>query len=87
MFTQDFIYELREQIADAVYQRIKNEQQTAEVNKVRLNGVRGIAKFLGCTPKTAQSLKDKGLFPVYWIGKNLYAYSDEVEAGLKDRRR
>ena len=50
----------------------------------RLQGIRGIADYLGCSSKTAQSLKDRGLFPVYWTGKNLYAYSDEVESGLKD---
>jgi hypothetical protein len=51
--------------------------------RTRLNGIRGIAEFLDCSTRTAQELKDKNVFPVYWVGKNLYAYSDEVEAALK----
>jgi len=52
-------------------------------NRQKLSGIRGIAEYLHCSIRTAQALKDKGLFPVYWVGKNLYAYSDEVEAGIK----
>ncbi|GET19873.1 DUF3853 family protein [Prolixibacter denitrificans] len=56
-----------------------------KTNRQKLNGIRGIAKYLKCSVRTAQALKDKGLFPVYWVGKNLYAYSDEVEEGLKEK--
>lgn len=61
-------------------------QRIPNANQQKLNGIRGIAKYLKCSIRTAQALKDKNSFPVYWVGKNLYAYSDEVEAGLKDRR-
>ena len=64
----------------------KSTYSQTQSPRIKLSGIRGIAEYLDCSTRTAQELKDKGLFPVYWVGKNLYTYSDEVEAGLKDRR-
>lgn len=60
----------------------KEEPQKSQ--RIKLKGIRGIADHLGSSTRTVQKMKDKGLFPVYWVGKNLYAYSDEVEAGIKE---
>ncbi len=53
-------------------------------NRIKINGIRGIAKHLPCSSRTAQKLKDSGLFPVYWIGGRFFVYSDELEAGIRE---
>lgn len=82
---QDAFKALAELIADEVLSRMPKVENEPQPNneRIRLNGIRGIANYLKCSVKTAQDLKDKNLFPVYWVGSKLYTYSDEVESGLK----
>lgn len=82
---QEAFKALAELIADEVLSRMPkaNNEPQANIERIRLNGIRGIANYLRCSVKTAQDLKDKNLFPVYWVGSKLYTYSDEVELGLK----
>jgi hypothetical protein len=87
IFNEAFIQEFADHFADAMASRSPQVQKIqTELIRKKLKGIRGIAEFLDCSTRTAQKLKDKGAFPVYWVGRNLYAYSDEVENGLKEGR-
>lgn len=88
MFDQNFLSELAAAVAEKVISQLPdNQSKIQSQERTKIKGIRGIASYLGCSTRTAQSMKNKGLFPVYYVGKNLYAYSDEVEAGIKDRKR
>lgn len=49
----------------------------------KLKGVRGIAKFLECSPGTVQKMLNNHRFKVYRIGRLIYAYSDEIEDSIR----
>ncbi|MGV8092512.1 MAG: DUF3853 family protein [Mangrovibacterium sp.] len=87
MFNQDFISELAAAVAENVIRQIADNKNQTVQQRIKIRGIRGIAAHLGCSTRTAQNLKDSGLFPTYWVGKNLYAYSDEIEEGLKKNGR
>lgn len=87
MFDQKFLSELSAAVAEQVISQLPDSQRKRQATEhLKLRGIRGIASYLGCSTRTAQSMKNKGLFPVYYVGKNVFAYSDEIEAGIKDRR-
>ena len=61
----------------------KKEVDTKEPPRGKINGIRGLAKYLGLSVPTAQRLKNKKSFPFYTSGNKVYFFSDEVNAGLK----
>lgn len=49
----------------------------------RIDGLRGLAEYLGVALPTAQRLKNRQSFPAYEAGKRVYFYSDEVDNALR----
>ena len=45
----------------------------------------GIAAFLHVSTATAQKMRNKHLFPVYFTGSKLFTFSDEVISALKSK--
>jgi len=52
-------------------------------DKVRINGIRGLAAFLDISIPTAQKLKNQKKFPFYESGNKVYFFSNEVNEGLR----
>lgn len=72
-------------LADKVAERIAPKEEPQESKGGKINGIRNLAKFLGCSPCKAQDLKNKGLIPFYNIGKKVYFFENEVNNALKGR--
>lgn len=72
-------------LADKVAERIAPKEEPQESKGGKINGIRNLAKFLGCSPCKAQDLKNKGLIPFYNIGKKVYFFENEVTNALKRR--
>lgn len=53
------------------------------LKRKRIDGLRGLADYLGVALPTAQRLKNRQSFPAYEAGKRVYFYSDEVDNALK----
>ncbi|MCE5174675.1 MAG: hypothetical protein ABFC90_09590 [Bacteroidales bacterium] len=75
-------------LADAVSKKLQSQyqqpqQETQTQERIKLKGIRGIASYLGIAPSTAQKLRNKNIFPVYFTGGKLFAFSDEVTKSLK----
>ena len=49
----------------------------------KLFGIKGLAEYLGCTPKTAQSTKNSGKLVTYNAGRKVFFYANEVDNCLK----
>lgn len=73
-------------IADAVTMKLQLQNQQPQLvqteERVKLKGIRGIASYLEISPSTAQKLRNKNIFPVYFTGGKLFAFSDEVTKSL-----
>lgn len=78
----DFI---AEKVAEKVAEKILQREEPQESKGGKINGIRNLAKFLGCSPCKAQDLKNKGLIPFYSIGKKVYFFENEVTNALKGR--
>ena len=52
----------------------------------RIDGISGLANFLGCSITTAQKIKNEKKVKSYRSGKKVFFYSDEVDNYLKDKR-
>lgn len=57
-------------------------QPTAKPNLTTkpIRGIRQLAEFLGCSPATAQKLKNRGLIPFYNIGNRVFFEPDKVNS-------
>lgn len=78
------VSELRKEFSEI----LRNNAQPVEPaykqeNRQKINGIRGLAGYLGVSVPTAQRLKNKGKFPFYESGNKVYFFSDEVNNGLK----
>lgn len=60
-----------------------NEPQQSCASRLKINGIRGLAKFLEVSIPTAQRLKNQKKFNFYTSGNKCFFYSDEVCSGLK----
>jgi hypothetical protein len=59
------------------------ELQKSCAPRLKINGIRGLAKFLEVSVPTAQRLKNQMKFNFYTSGNKCFFYSDEVCNGLK----
>lgn len=62
---------------------IKPQEAGQKVEKKRVEGVRGIAKYLHISTGTAQRMINEKRLPVYYTGSKLYGYETEIELALK----
>lgn len=58
-------------------------KQTVAIPRQKINGIRGLAKFLDVSTPTAQRLKNEKKVQAYCTGNKYYFFSDEVNASLK----
>lgn len=83
MERKDFLNEFIEFLTNEVTQRMKEQpKEEKKIERKKLMGIRGIADFLGISPGTVQRMRNRGEFPVYWVGAKMYAYSDELESAI-----
>lgn len=60
-------------------------QDLKSFNKgVLLKGIRKMAEHYHCSSASIQALVNNGIIPTYRIGRNRYAYSNEIDQALKD---
>lgn len=52
--------------------------------RILLKGIRQIAEHYRCSTASIQALVNNGVIPTYRIGRNRYAYSNEIDLALKD---
>lgn len=75
-------------ISDKVVEKMKKfeppKKENEQVQRKRLDGIRGIAEFLHLSTGTVQKMKNNNTIPTYSIGNKVYAYSDELEKALKN---
>ena len=62
---------------------IKPQGIDPKIEKKRVEGVRGIAKYLHISTGTVQRMINEKRLPVYYTGSKLYGYDTEIEAALK----
>lgn len=58
-------------------------QRMPEIERKRVDGIRGLAGYLKVSLPTAQRLKNKGKIPFYESGNKVYFFTDEIDQGLK----
>jgi hypothetical protein len=63
---------------------IKPQGIEPKIEKKRVEGVRGIAKFLKLSTGTAQRMINEKRIPVYYTGSKLYGYDIEIETALRN---
>lgn len=51
---------------------------------ILLKGIRKMAENYHCSTASIQALINNGVIPTYRIGRNRYAYSNEIDQALKD---
>jgi hypothetical protein len=71
------------ELQKSVVPEVINHPQTVETPRQKINGIRGLAKFLDVSTPTAQRLKNENRFPHYASGNKYFFFSDEVNNGLK----
>lgn len=76
------VSEFKNLLSDSIPEK-KSEPQLTKPIREKINGIRGLAKFLEVSVPTAQRLKNKKSFPFYASGNKVYFFSDEVNDGLK----
>lgn len=78
------VAEFRRELA-AFFDSTKNvePQKQIETQRKKINGIRGLAKYLEVSAPTAQRIKNQGKIPFYESGNRVYFFSDEIDNGLK----
>lgn len=71
-------------IQEMIDKGIIQSKETHSVDRVKINGIKGLAQYIGCSIATAQKLKNESKFPFYNIGSKVFFYSDEVSKALKN---
>ena len=61
------------------------KKDTHVVNRIRINGIRGLANYINCSIGTAQKLKNSGKIPFYNLGSKVFFYSDEVDIAVQNQ--
>lgn len=51
---------------------------------ILLKGIRKMAEHYHCSSASIQALVNNGIIPTYRIGRNRYAYSNEIDQAFKD---
>lgn len=51
---------------------------------ILLKGIRKMAEHYKCSTASIQKYVNEGKIPTYRIGRNRYAYSNEIDYALKD---
>lgn len=74
---------------DAVIVPAVDDQQVPRpYSKVdRIDGIGGLAKFLGCAVSTAQKMKNRREVPFYERGVRVFFYKDEIAKALGPKSR
>lgn len=75
--------ELIDLMADKFKSMLPETDKEQSADRKRLDGIVGLAEYLGVSPTTAQKLKMKGKLTYYEAGKCVYFYSDEVDKELR----
>lgn len=65
--------------------KVEKSEPTVQNQRIKISGIRGLAKFLEVSIPTAQKLKKEKRFEVYTTGNKVFFYSDEIEKGLKEK--
>ena len=71
------------ELQKSVVPETNNQPQPVANPRQKINGIRGLAKFLDVSTPTAQRLKNENRFPYYASGNKYFFFSDEVNNGLK----
>lgn len=73
-------------LADKIADRLRPSEEKKDSGRgAIIHGIRGLAKFLGCSPSKAQDMKNKGLIPFSEIGRKVFFYENEVVNALSRR--
>lgn len=75
--------ELLDLMADRLMTMLPEMDKKQPSERKRLDGIVGLADYLGVSPTTAQKLKLEGKLTYYEAGKCVYFYSDEVDKELR----
>lgn len=73
-------------LADKVAERIAghNSDKGGTTDKGRrIDGIRGLAAYMMCSPSKVQNMKNEGLLPFYEIGRKVFFYTAEIDEALK----
>lgn len=72
-------------LADKVAERIAGHNpDKGETDKGRrIDGIRGLAAYMMCSPSKVQNMKNAGLLPFYEIGRKVFFYTAEIDEALK----
>lgn len=75
------------ELLDLMTERLKSmlpeKEKPEATERTRIDGINGLASYLGVSPTTAQKLKMQGKVTFYEAGKCVYFYSDEVDRELR----
>ena len=58
------------------------EKLKIPAKRIRIDGIEGLAKYLGCSKTTAQALKNNGEVVYHNVGRKVFFYSDEIDSNL-----
>lgn len=73
-------------MADKVAEKLQvQKEEPQECKGEKINGIRGGAAYVGCSPSKMQDLKNKGVVPYYQVGKKIFFFSNELDNALKRR--
>jgi hypothetical protein len=72
---------IAEMTALKLFEMMKAAENKPE--RKRIDGIIGLAKYIGCAPSTAQRIKNQKRVKSYQSGRKVFFYSDEVDNYLK----
>nr|WP_129732309.1 DUF3853 family protein [Parabacteroides goldsteinii] len=75
--------ELLDLMADKLKSMLPETDKQQSADRKRIDGIVGLAEYLGVSPTTAQKLKTNSKLTFYEAGKCVYFYSDEVDKELR----
>jgi hypothetical protein len=74
-----------EKLADLVARKLFLLQQNSKEERPPIRGIRGLAKYIGCSVPFAQKLKDNKTIPSFEIQNRFYFKPDEVDNQLRTK--
>jgi hypothetical protein len=72
---------LAELTAQKLFSLIKANENKPE--RKRIDGIKGLAEYVGCSVPTAQLMKNNKKVKAYQSGRKVFFYSDEIDNSLK----
>lgn len=80
------------ELADLIISRMNLNQVPSEIQepsttRVKVNGIRGLAEYMGCSIATAQKIKNSGKLTCYEKGSRFFFFSDEVDEAIKTKQK